>query len=104
MCVLVRTIRGQRVKCVSYRDNPGQKRNLLSLQSVRITAPVERLVVQCDAGMLLAKLNDRPQDIGALGRVGLHDLEFLGCKSSWLFENTVLNANFSYVMELRRNL
>src|ERR1700722_11070983 len=104
MCVLVRTIRRQRVKCVSYRDNPRQRRNLVALQSVRITAPVERLVVEFDAGKHLAKLNDRPQDIGALGRVGLHDLAFLGCKGSWLFENTVLNANFSYVMELRRNL
>src|ERR1700688_1224414 len=47
--VLVRSIRGQRIKGVGHRDDSGQQRNLISLKAIRISAAVKCFGGQFDA-------------------------------------------------------
>ena len=70
------------------------------LETVRIAAAIERLVVQFDAGKHLFELRDRAQDVGTLGGVGLHDLEFFRGKRARLFENAVFDADLAHVMQV----
>ena len=43
-------------------------------------------------------------DVRALGGVRLHDVEFFGSQGARLFQDAVVHADFSDVMQQRRNL
>ena len=100
MRVLVRTVGGQRVESVGDRDDARQKGNFVSLQTMRITAAVERFVMQLDAGNHVLQLRHRTQDVGALGGVRLHDVEFFRGECARLLEDAVFDANFADIVQL----
>jgi len=63
--LLVRTVRSQGIERISHGDYPRHQRNLIAFQSVRITAPVERFMVQFDPGQHVLQLPHRAQDVRA---------------------------------------
>ena len=102
--LLVRTIRGQSIERVGDSDDASQKRNLIAGESIRISAAVESLVVEFDAGKHFGELRDRTQNVGALGRVRLHHFKFFFGQSPGLFQDVIFDADFADVVELGRNL
>src|ERR1700676_391359 len=103
MRVLVRTVRGERIEGVGDRDDAREKRNLVSLQTMRITTPVERFVMQLDSWNHVFQLRHRTQDGGALGGMRLHNLELFRSKCTRLLQNAVFNSNFADVVQLSRD-
>src|SRR5947208_13397636 len=100
VCLLIGTVRGERVESIGYSDNPRQSRNLLVLESVGVATSVERLVVQFDARQHLLQLFHRPQNVRALGGVSLHDLELFRSQSAGLFQDrksTRLNSSHQII-------
>src|SRR5579863_4078798 len=67
---------------------------------MRVTAAVERFMMQLDAGNHVLQLRHRTQNIGALGGVRFHDVEFFRSKCARLLENAVFDSNFANIVQL----
>src|SRR5580692_9581024 len=100
MGVLVRTIGGECIEGVGDRDDTRQKRNFVSLQAMRVTASVERFVMQLDSRNHVLQLRYRTQNIGALGGVRFHDVEFFRGECARLLEDAVFDSNFADIVQL----
>ena len=88
MRLLVRTVGGESVKSVRDRNHARQQRNLVAFQSVRVSASIQRLVVEFDSGQHLSQLRHRtqegaevmiepPGDLGRGGVLEIHDGVFV---------------------------
>src|SRR4029077_5851444 len=71
MRLLVRAVGSQRVEGVGHGDDPRQQRDVITFQAMRITAAVERFMVQFDSRDHLFQLRYRTKNVGTLGGVGL---------------------------------
>src|SRR6185437_7495454 len=97
---LVGAVGSNGIKGIGHGDNARQEGDFIAFQAVRITAAVERFVVQFDAGDHFRQLFHRTQDVGALGGVCLHDLVLFRSKGARLLEHAILDADFAYVVQL----
>src|SRR5205823_13299859 len=98
--LLVRTMCSQRVKCVGHGNDAWQLRNCLISQPAEIPTSIERFMVKLDAGNHVLQLRHWTKNVGALGGVGLHDLELFWRQRSWFCQDAVFNADLADVMKL----
>ncbi len=77
----------------------GHQGDLVALEAVGIAVAIHVLVVQLDAGQHVLQLRDRAHDVGALGRMLLHDLEFFGRERAGLLEDAVVHADLADVVQ-----
>src|SRR5262252_7799712 len=100
MRLLVRAICGERIECVSHGDHAWQQRNIVALQSIRISTPVQRLMMQFNAWKHFPQLRHGSKNVRTLSGVGLHDLELFRSQCAGFLQDAVFNADLPHVMQL----
>ncbi len=98
---MVGTIGGDGVEGVGDGDDAGHHRNLIAGEAVGVACAVHALVVQLDAGEHVFQLRDGAHDVGALGGMLLHQVEFFVGELAGLFQDAIVHADFADVMQQR---
>src|SRR5579859_3011571 len=98
---LIRAIGGHGVESVGDGDDAGHHRNLRRGEAVGIAAAVHVFVVQLDAGQHFLQLGNGAHDVGAFDGVLLHQFEFFRSQSAGFFENAIVDADFSDIVQER---
>ena len=80
-------------------EDPGQLRNLVTDQTVRVARAVVPLVVVPDDRQLRGQFGDRRDDLGAQDRVGIHLHPLIPRQALLLEQDVVGNADLADVME-----
>src|SRR5713226_8195600 len=98
---LVGTVGGHGVEGVRDSNDARHQRNIGRFLAVRIAAAVHVLVVQLDAGNHFLELRDRAHDVGAFDGVLLHQVELFRSQGAGLFEDAVVHADFTDIVQER---
>ena len=96
--LLIRAIGCERIERICDGDDARQQRNLIGFEAVRVPAPVQRLVMQFDAGNHFFQLRHRTKYVGPFRRVRFHNVEFFGRERARFFQNPVLDSDFAHIM------
>src|SRR5579863_205698 len=67
---------------------------------MRVTAAVERFMVEFDSWNHFFQLRHRSQDVCALSGMGFHDFEFFRSECARLLQDAILDANFADIVQL----
>src|SRR5688572_4636486 len=99
--LLIRTIGGHRVKSVCDRHDLAHQRNVVTLQTLRVTQTIDHLVVHVHSGQELLHGRNLRHDLVALLRVALHDFIFFIRERRGLLENLVVDSDLADVVQQR---
>ena len=98
---LIGTVCGQGVECVRYRNDARQQGNLVPFKAVRISPPVERLVVQLDTRNHFLSCATGRRMLAPLVVWVFMMVNSSSVKRAGLFQDAVFNADLAHVMQLR---
>ena len=65
---------------------------------MRISATIQRFVVQLNSRQHFFQLGHGPENVGALGGVGLHDFKFFFGQCTRFFQDAIFNPDLAHVV------
>ena len=95
----IRPLGGHRLEGVGHVEDPGELRDLVADQAVRIARAVVPLVVVANDRQLRGELRDRRDDLGAEHRMGVHHHPLVARQPVLLLEDAVGHADLADVVE-----
>ena len=98
--VTVYTVGSHRIKGIRHTDDTAEQRDLLALQSVRITFSVVSLMMISGAVSNVLHQGKIFQDLCATDHVGFHLYIFFVCKASHLIQYAVRHTDLADIVQL----